>query len=154
MNSKFSSKNLENMVNVAAMAYRPLEFKDLYGKIGETNCACGIYLEKIGVARWSRANFPCDMYNILTSNITEKLNTALLEGRGAPIAELVTFIQRMMTRWFSARRKKVEKHRGLVSVEVDKQMTKNMVTVRGSKINSVKFRGQRPGNASREEVQL
>ncbi|XP_013613934.1 PREDICTED: uncharacterized protein LOC106320114 [Brassica oleracea var. oleracea] len=72
----------------------------------------------------------------MTSNIAEQLNKALLEGRGAAIVELVTFIQRMMTRWFCARRKKAEKHRGLVSVEVDKQMTKNMETVRGSKINA------------------
>lgn len=73
----------------------------------------------------------------MTSNIAEQLNKALLEGRGGTIVELITFIQRMMTRWFSARRKKAEKHRGLVSVEVDKQMTKNMATVKGSKINSV-----------------
>ncbi|XP_013689270.2 uncharacterized protein LOC106393065 [Brassica napus] len=73
----------------------------------------------------------------MTSNIAEQLNKALLEGRGAAIVELVTFIQRMMTRWFCARGKKAEKHRGLVSVEVDKQMTKNMETVRGSKINAV-----------------
>lgn len=51
MNSKFSSKNLTKMVNVAAMAYRPLKFKDLYGKIRATNCACEIYLGKIGVAQ-------------------------------------------------------------------------------------------------------
>ncbi|CAN7034294.1 unnamed protein product [Brassica oleracea var. botrytis] len=51
--------------------------------------------------------------------------------------ELVIFIQRMMTRWFSARRKKAEKHRGIVSVEVDKEMTSNMATMKGSKVNSV-----------------
>ncbi|CAN7086712.1 unnamed protein product [Brassica oleracea var. botrytis] len=43
----------------------------------------------------------------------------------------------MMTRWFSARRKKSEKHRGAVSVEVDKEMTKNMATVKGSSVNAV-----------------
>ncbi|CAN7042849.1 unnamed protein product [Brassica rapa subsp. trilocularis] len=43
----------------------------------------------------------------------------------------------MMTRWFSARRRKSEKHRGAVSVEVDKEMKKNMATVKGSSINAV-----------------
>ncbi|WZZ08055.1 hypothetical protein YC2023_093976 [Brassica napus] len=137
VNSRFSSKNLAKMVTAAAMAHRLRDFRNIYGKIRATNSACGVYLGKIGVARWSRANFAGERYNIMTSNIAEQLNKALLEGRGANIVELVTFIQRMMTRWFSARRKKAEKHRGVVSAEVDKQMTKNMATVRGSKINSV-----------------
>ncbi|CAF1709058.1 unnamed protein product [Brassica oleracea] len=51
--------------------------------------------------------------------------------------ELIIFIQRKMTRWFAARRKKAEKHRGIVSVEVDKEMTKSMATMKGSKVNSV-----------------
>lgn len=91
----------------------------------------------IGSGHWSRANFPGERYNIMTSNIAEQLNNALVEGRTSPIMELVFFIQRMMTRWFAARRKKAEKHRGMVSVEVDKEMTKNMATMKGSKVNSV-----------------
>lgn len=96
-----------------------------------------MYLGNIGSGHWSRANFPGERYNIMTSNIAEQLNNALVEGRSSPIMELVIFIQRMMTRWFSARRKKAEKHRGVVSVEVDKEMTKNMATMKGSKVNSV-----------------
>ncbi|XP_048634967.1 uncharacterized protein LOC125608592 [Brassica napus] len=137
VNSRFSSKNLAKMITAAGMAHSLGEFRNYYAKIRATNSAYGVYLGKIGVQRWSRANFPGERFNIMTSNIAEQLNKALLEGRGAAIVELVTFIQRMMTRWFSARSKKAEKHRGLVSVEVDKQMTKNMATVRGSKINAV-----------------
>ncbi|CAG7876309.1 unnamed protein product [Brassica rapa] len=137
--------NLAKMATPAAMAHSAGEFRDYYGKIRAANSACGIYLGHVGVARWSRANFSGDRYNIMTSNIAQQLNdttqitlrSALLEGRGAAIVELLTFIQRMMTRWFCARRKKAEKHRGLVSVEVDKQMTKNMATMKGSKINAV-----------------
>lgn len=74
-----------------------------------TNSACSIYLGKISVARWSRSNFSGDRYNIMPSSISEQLNKALLEGRGAPIVEVVTFIQRMMTRWLCARREKAKK---------------------------------------------
>ena len=73
----------------------------------------------------------------MTSNIAEQLNNALVEGRSSPIVELLMFIQEMMTRWFSARRKKSERHRGLMTVEVDKVMTKSMALMSGSKINSV-----------------
>lgn len=43
----------------------------------------------------------------------------------------------MMTRWFSVRRKKSERYRGLMIVEVDKVMIKSMVLMSGSKINLV-----------------
>ncbi|XP_013726756.1 uncharacterized protein LOC106430509 [Brassica napus] len=137
VNSRFSSKHLAELVMKTAMAHQPREYKDLYGKIRAANSACGVYLGKIGTARWSRVNFPGERYNIMTSNIAEQLNNALLEGRGVNILELIKFIQRMMTRWFSARRRKAEKHSGAVAIEVDKEMTKNMATVKGSYINSV-----------------
>lgn len=118
VNSRFSSKGLAKLVTAAAMAHRPREYKELYSKIRATNSACGVYLGNIGVSHWSMAEFRGNRYNIMTSNIAEQLNKALLEGRNRTITELIMFIQRMMTRWFCARRKKAEKHRGLVSIEV------------------------------------
>ncbi|XP_018473818.1 uncharacterized protein LOC108845046 [Raphanus sativus] len=136
VNSRYSSKHLAKMVTEAATAYRIRDYRDKFSKVRATNSACGVYLGKIGFGHWSRANFRGERYNIMTSNIAEQLNNALVEGRSSPIMELVIFIQRMMTRWFSARRKKAEKHRGVVSVEVDKEMTKNMATMKGSKFGS------------------
>ena len=136
VNSRYSSKNLAKMVTATATAYRQRDYRDLYSKVRAQRSDCGVYLGWIGVANWSRANFPGNRYNIMTSNIAEQLNHALVEGRTSPIMELVIFIQRMMTRWFSARRKKAEKHRGMVSVEVDKEMTNNMAMMKGSKVNS------------------
>ncbi|CAN6913844.1 unnamed protein product [Brassica oleracea] len=136
VNSRYSSKNLAKMVTSTAMAYRIRDYSDLLSKVRSQRSECGVYLSKIGAAHWSRANFLGDRYNIMTSNIAEQLNHALVEGRTSPIMKLVIFIQKMMTRWFSARRKKAENHRGIVSVEVDKEMTNNMATMKGSKVNS------------------
>ncbi|XP_048599899.1 uncharacterized protein LOC125580012 [Brassica napus] len=136
VNSRYSSKNLAKMVTSTAMAFRLGDYRDLLSKVRSQRSECGVYLAKIGSAHWSRANFLGDRYNIMTSNIAEQLNHALVEGRTSPIVELVIFIQWMMTRWFSARRKKAENHRGIVSVEVDKVMTNNMATMKGSKVNS------------------
>ncbi|CAN6928836.1 unnamed protein product, partial [Brassica oleracea] len=77
---------------------------DLYSKVRAQRSECGVYVGNIGVAHWSWANFPGHRYNIMTSNIVEQLNHALVEGRTSHIMELVIFIQRTMTRWFSARR--------------------------------------------------
>lgn len=98
VNSRFSSKRLSKMVIYAAMAYTLADFKGPYWKIRAMSSACGIYLVKIGVARWSRANFQSERFNIMTSNIAEQLNKALMEGSGSHIVELPIFIQRMMSR--------------------------------------------------------
>ncbi|KAL0718767.1 hypothetical protein Bca4012_068090 [Brassica carinata] len=137
VNARYSSKGFAKMVTAAATAHRMRDYKKYCDKIRATSSDCAIYLGKIGTAHWSRTYFKGKRYNIMTSNIAEQLNSALVEGRSSPIVELLMFIQGMMTRWFSARRKKAEKHRGLVTVEVDKEMTKSMALISGSKINSV-----------------
>ncbi|XP_013743354.1 uncharacterized protein LOC106446199 isoform X2 [Brassica napus] len=137
VNARFSCKGLARMVTAAACAHRMRDYKNYCDKIKAANNDCAIYLGKIGTAHWSRTYFKGDRYNIMTSNIAEQLNNALVEGRSSPIVELLMFIQEMMTRWFSARRKKSERHRGLMTVEVDKVMTKSMALMSGSKINSV-----------------
>ncbi|XP_013589656.1 uncharacterized protein LOC106373754 [Brassica napus] len=137
VNARFSSKGLARLVTAAVTAHRMRDYKNFCDKIRASNNECGVYLGKIGSARWSRTYFGGQRYNIMTSNIAEQLNNALVEGRSSPIIELVMFIQGMMTRWFSARRKKANKHRGLMTIEVDKVMTKTMAMFRGSKVNSI-----------------
>ena len=137
VNSRFSNKGLAKLVTKAAMCYRLADYKEYFNKIRSCNSACVIYLAGIGAGQWSRVYSVGEKYNIMTSNIAEQLNNALSEGRGCPIKELVTFIQRMMTRWFSARRRRAERHFGALSIEVDKEMTKTMATVRGSQVNPV-----------------
>ncbi|XP_048613127.1 uncharacterized protein LOC125587050 [Brassica napus] len=137
VNSRFSSKRLAKLVTKAATAYRLSDYKEYFNKIRGSNSACIIYLTNIGAGQWSRFYFGGERYNIMTSNIAEQLNNALGEGRGSPITELVIFIQRMMTRWFNARRRKAEQHHGTVTVEVDKVMTKSMATMRGTQVNPI-----------------
>lgn len=89
------------------------------------------------MAHWTRVYFQGDKYNLMTSNIDETLNKALLGGRSSPILELIKFIRAMLTRWFSARRKKSQKHKELVPPYVDKVMTKNMLKMKASKVGNI-----------------
>lgn len=137
VNSRFSSKGLAKLVIKAATAYKLADYKDFFNKIRATNSACIIYLTNIGAGQWSRVYSDGERYNIMTSNIAEQLNNALAEDRGSPIIELLVFIQRMMSRWFNARRNKAARHHGAVTVEVDKVMTKTMATMRGTSVNPI-----------------
>ena len=99
--------------------------------------ACATCLEGIGTSKWSRTYFPNNRYNLLTSNIAEQLNNALTKSRSSPIIELFMFIQRMLTRWFSARRTKSAKCRGFVTPEVEKVMQTHIRLTKGSKIANI-----------------
>ncbi|XP_010456635.1 PREDICTED: uncharacterized protein LOC104738100 [Camelina sativa] len=114
VNAKFHSKGLAKLVTNAVFAYKV-------------------------TAHWSRAYFQGNHYNMMTSNIAESLNNVLGKGRGCHIVELLKYIRAMLSWWFSARRKKAGKHRGLTTPKVDKQMQKNVVGVCGSKYDRLKI---------------
>lgn len=135
--SKFKNKGLGRMVRNAGCEFKVSAFNKIYKEIKAKNNECGTYLFNIGMAHWTRCYFQGERYNLMTSNIAETLNKALKEGRASPIVELLEFIRAMLTRWFSARRKKSQKHKGLVPPYVDKVMLKTMFRMEGSKIGSV-----------------
>lgn len=70
-------------------------FREAFKQIKSANQECAIFLEKIGIAHWSRAYFKGERYNMMTSNIAEQLNKALMKGRASLIVELLMFIQAM-----------------------------------------------------------
>ncbi|XP_024013369.1 uncharacterized protein LOC112087730 [Eutrema salsugineum] len=135
--SRFKNKGLSKLVGMAAFAYRVKRFRAIFAQISSTNPACAKYLHDIGIATWAKAHFKGDRYNLMTSNACEQLNKSLREGRSSPILELLQFIQSMMTRWFSARRKKSQRHKGIITPEMDKEITSNLKKAKGSKINTI-----------------
>lgn len=57
----------------------------MYKDIKSRSPACAKYLEGIGMAHWTRVYFKGERFNMITSNIVESLNKALVEGRSSPI---------------------------------------------------------------------
>ncbi|XP_018458450.2 uncharacterized protein LOC108829284 [Raphanus sativus] len=102
------------------------------------NPACFKYLEDIHTSKWSRTYFLGNRYNLMTSNVAEQLNNAISKSRASPIVEMFMFIQRMLTRWFSAMRTKSSKHRGFYTPEVDKVIQTHIKLTKGSKISPSK----------------
>lgn len=92
MNAIFKSKGLAKLVGKAGYAYRFGGFREAFNTIKASNKECAMYLEKIGIAHWSRAHFTRDRYNLMTTNIAETLNKALRLSRSSPIVELLMFI--------------------------------------------------------------
>ncbi|XP_062080887.1 uncharacterized protein LOC133785684 [Humulus lupulus] len=62
------------------------------------------YLLEAKPEKWARPFFPTKRYNILTSNIAESINAAIVHARELPITSLIEVIREMLQRWFSTRK--------------------------------------------------
>ena len=67
------------------------------------------YVLSADVSTWSRAHFPANRYNIMTTNNVESLNGLFKEERGWPIIALFDGILETFAAWFCKRREKAEK---------------------------------------------
>ncbi|XP_010424043.1 PREDICTED: uncharacterized protein LOC104709074 [Camelina sativa] len=106
-NVRSSYAGMVGLVWKAGETFRVKDFNKWYGRIKKRKPQCWDYLQKIGIAHWMRAHFKGECYNLLTSNIAESLNHALLPARDSPIVAFIEFFRKMLSRWFESRRKKM-----------------------------------------------
>ncbi|CAF2054883.1 unnamed protein product [Brassica napus] len=128
---KYKGLQQKDMVASAGEAFKVFEFEKLYEVIKLTDWRCWEYLEKINCKLWTRSHFEGKRYNMMTSNIAESLNHALLPARGSPIGELMEFIRWMLTRWFESRRCKISKMTGIVPKLIEQIMVEQLVLSTG-----------------------
>lgn len=126
VNTKFKSPGLVKLVGQAACTFWVDTFQEYYRQIRSQSSECAKFFDQVGIAHWSRAYFKGNHYNLMTSNIAESLNKALLGGRLCPIVDLLMSIRSMMTRWFNVHRKKSLNHNKEIPPEVDEQLKQNM----------------------------
>lgn len=117
--------------------YRKKDFKTEYDRIRRRNKDCWEYLEEIGVENWSRAHFKGERYNLMSSNIAESLNKALLPCRGSPVVALLEFIRKMLARWFESRRKKISRTVGDIPIGVERELLKRFKGGLGMSVSAV-----------------
>jgi len=130
VDAKFKKRNQKQMVGRAAEVFKVSHFKRLYAEIKLTDKRCWDYLEKIDPRHWTRSHFEGERYNLMSSNIAESLNKALVPARDSPIMALFEFIRRMISRWFVSRQRKISKMSGEIPPAVDELMENNLEDAR------------------------
>lgn len=76
------------------------------------------YLENnIGTCNWAKSEFKDRRYNILTTNITESINSFMREPRKFPITHLVDRFKKTLQQWFYDNKIVVE---SMITNNVDK----------------------------------
>ncbi|XP_047259007.1 uncharacterized protein LOC124891252, partial [Capsicum annuum] len=76
-----------------AKAYALEEFNGYLNSLKERCPSAAAYLEHdVGLKKWSRAHFPGNQFNVMTSNIAESLNSILRDEREYPVASIFNSI--------------------------------------------------------------
>ncbi|XP_062104027.1 uncharacterized protein LOC133815175 [Humulus lupulus] len=103
--AKFKTDHCHVLMYNATYAFRKSEFHAHFNKIKSKDPAIAQYLEDIG----SRAYFPGNKYNIMTSNYVESFNNKTRDARSFPITTFVEFIRFTLQSWFCDRRETSKK---------------------------------------------
>lgn len=84
----------------AAKAYHRNKFNDHFQQIKDLDMSLTEYLEDVDFHRWSRAHFPGNRYDVMTTNIAESVNSMFLEEKELPIIALFNSINRRLAQKF------------------------------------------------------
>lgn len=87
-------------------AYRKSDFEDAFRQLRLVLDVKGRkIIDSLDKAKWSRAYFPGDRFNIMTSNSAESLNSMTRHARKLPICMLLEFMRATTQKWWYERRK-------------------------------------------------
>ncbi|XP_062075314.1 uncharacterized protein LOC133779360 [Humulus lupulus] len=106
----------------AAYAFRKSEFHTHFEKIKSKVPAITQYLDGMGFDKWSRAYFPGNRYNIMTSNYAESFNNKTGEARSFSITTFVEFIRFTLQSWFCDRRETSKKTTTTLALTYEKDL--------------------------------
>ncbi|XP_062114620.1 uncharacterized protein LOC133825730 [Humulus lupulus] len=98
--AKFKTGHCHVLMYNAAYAFRKSEFHANFEKIKSKDPAIAQYLEGMDFDKWSRAYFPGNRYNKMTSNYAESFNNKTWDARSFPITTFVEFIRFTLQSWF------------------------------------------------------
>ncbi|KAG7592786.1 Zinc finger PMZ-type [Arabidopsis thaliana x Arabidopsis arenosa] len=115
----FKCPGLAAMVSNAARSFTVGDLDYWLAEIDRRKPKCTEYLMDIGLSFWTLAHCPQKRYNLMSSNISESLNAALVKAVDYPIVSTVEFIRTMLMRWFYLRRKLAAKTESRCTPEVE-----------------------------------
>ncbi|XP_055822113.1 uncharacterized protein LOC129890619 [Solanum dulcamara] len=114
------------IVNSKAKAYQRDEFNDHFQQIKNLDISVAKYLEDVGFHRWSRAHFPGNRYDVMTTNIAESINSMFLAEREFPITALFNSINRRFAQKFHERRMMLANTSTICAPSVERKIRENV----------------------------
>ncbi|GKE60471.1 transposase, MuDR, MULE transposase domain protein, partial [Tanacetum coccineum] len=87
-------------------AYTKQEFDKIMSDIQSIRPNAHHKLVEAGIKKWSRAKYPANIYNYMTSNNVESVNMLTKEVRKIPITALMDWYRDHLRKWYYERREK------------------------------------------------
>ncbi|CAD6343218.1 unnamed protein product [Miscanthus lutarioriparius] len=101
---EFNNPVLVNLLWEAAHALTVIEFETKLLEIEDTSPEAVVWIRHLPPRLWATAYFEGIRYGHLTANITESLNSWILDASGLPIIQMMECIRRQLMTWFNERR--------------------------------------------------
>lgn len=108
LNARFKGVKLDALFYRCAKAYRIGDFEYYMRQMEAIRAGIRKYLQDAGFDKWARAYFPRRRYDVMTTNISESMNAALLEAREYPIVALIEYFRSLLQKWFYIRRNEAD----------------------------------------------
>ncbi|KAH0776274.1 hypothetical protein KY290_007685 [Solanum tuberosum] len=109
----------------AAKAYSLEELNDHFAEFKDKSPEAFVVLEhEVGLKNWSRAHFPSNMYDVMTTNIAKSLNTMLIDEIEYLVAFIVNSIAKTFGELFRERHAHVLKSKGNKMVPVAERIAR------------------------------
>ena len=116
LSSKFKNAAIEPIFRNCAKAYSLEEYKFYMDALRGINPAIEDYLILANPSKWARSHFERKRYNVMTTNISECMNSILNDARSRPICSIVEAFRKLLQRWFFDRRTSGQACRSLLTV--------------------------------------
>ncbi|KAF3682704.1 hypothetical protein FXO38_01176 [Capsicum annuum] len=112
----------------AAKAYMLEEFNDYFNALKERFSSAVAFLEHgVVFEKWSRAHFPGNRFNVMTSNITESLNSMLRDEREYPVVAIFNSIEHRFREISRKRYKEVDNSK-TTFIPIDEMILREKIT--------------------------
>ncbi|KAK3217898.1 hypothetical protein Dsin_011868 [Dipteronia sinensis] len=98
VNKRFHRKDIAATMDKAARAYTELKYNWYMGELRNLHKNAFDYVEAASPYKWSRVHCPQRRYMVMTTNVTECINSCLKFARQLPMLTLVEFIRNMLQR--------------------------------------------------------
>lgn len=139
LKSRYKFVGKDDLFNKCCRAYLVTEFHYYFRQIEEMQRSVADYLREKKFERWARAFFVRKRFNIMTSNISESLNSALRFARELPVAALLEHIRLMCQKWFHTRRMAAASTFTELSTWAEMELRKRKDLSRTMKVKSHRF---------------
>ncbi|KAA0061274.1 uncharacterized protein E6C27_scaffold455G001170 [Cucumis melo var. makuwa] len=138
-NLKKNHKSLpmEDSFNKCARAYTPLKFEYYMRQLEQLSPSMRHELEAVGRHKWARAFFKRKRYQVITTNISESMNSTLKEQRELPVIGLLESRSSLIQKWFYERRTKWSFQRTQLSIYAEDMIRESLAQSRSMNIYPV-----------------